>query len=1118
MVPVVALGLLMPTFALAQAKSDESDKKVGDVVELSPFIVNAEQDNGYRAASTLAGSRLSTELKDVGAAVSVYTREFLDDIGVSKIEDILSYTMSTEGGGMNGNYSGITGPTGTTNSSADSSEARDNPSGVNRVRGLVTADRTRDFFASDFPTDGYNTDTVTVNRGPNAILAGLGSAGGIIDSAMRKAIFKDNYRAVLKLSDYGTHREELHVNKVLLPKKLAIRFDLLNEHQVFRQTPAYSDDQRLYTALNYRVWNPAQNKGSIVGQGTFRANFETGKIEGVPPNPLGPLSTMDAWFGYADPSLNKWYVDGSAPYSASTAAPKIYKADGTLFTTPAAATAALGGNFQGFPLFRQWTLVYADPSSGQAGVGFVDPTLAAIQGFQGQIVPNIPTGPGGQLRGTGDRERGVLGYYRTQLQDRNIFDYFNYLLTGSLDYRKQNFNAGDYRFEQLLFGGKAGFELAYNKQSFTRKRNFPISGGEEEIYIDVNKYLSVRDGSNNKILNPNFGRPFINSSDVFRDQLNRTTRESYQMTTFFRHDFGRSDSEWLQMLGRHTLSTLFFKTNIDSSNRTYHSTWDPTGQLNPATSTGVGPGLFASQVNGWFYIGDSLASANSLDEAKIYPITAQLPQYGQSYTLRIYDPISKQFVTGTSTPLRILSKAVDQTQDVGSTAISLQSSFLKGRLNTVVGWREDRSDNFTGLTPPTLPNGGLDETQITLVPSVSEVTRTWTKSVVGVLPFKLPLDTELRVFWNDSGNFDPVGQRRNIWNEELGSPKGKTREYGVMLTALNGKVDFRINRFRTAISDQTIGSYNPYGYISTMITRIITARDSSVDITDPTWGYTNFSDWNAVADAFYRSIPARLRIGDAYNFNPHFTDSSPTKQWVVDSIVGLASTSDTVSTGTEFEATLNPTRSWRISLNYTQNEAVKADVAAQELAFAASWKEGLAREGINIVTAHRSPGAAVGTDPTFWGQYTNETLAGIRAAAAASGTPSSEIRKWRMNLVTRYKFLRGALKGFEVGGALRMQAKPIIGFPLITVTGVGKVYDLTAPYYGPSDLKVDLSAGYTRNIRFAGNAIKWNIGLNVRNLNAKDEIVPIAANADGTLGVFRVPPERTWSVTNSFSF
>ena len=43
------------------------------------------------------------------------------------------------------------------------------------MRGLASADSTRDFFVTDIPTDFYNVDRVEIQRGPNSILFGLRS-------------------------------------------------------------------------------------------------------------------------------------------------------------------------------------------------------------------------------------------------------------------------------------------------------------------------------------------------------------------------------------------------------------------------------------------------------------------------------------------------------------------------------------------------------------------------------------------------------------------------------------------------------------------------------------------------------------------------------------------------------------------------------------------------------------------------------------------------------------------------------------------------------------------------------------------------------------------------------
>ena len=1101
-----ALGCLSSVQSYGQtvpALPDEVKKEAP--IEMSPFVVNTTLDVGYRATSTLAGTRLNTDIKDIGAAVSVYTQEFLEDIAVTKLQDILTYTASTEGGGQNGNFSGVTGE--------NAAEVRDDPSSVNRVRALAQATRTRDFFATDLPGDGFNFETITVSRGPNAVLAGVGNAGGIIDSTMRKATFKDNARFVSRFSSYNSHREEVHLNKVVIPGRLAVRLDLLNDDKGYRQQPAYELDRRLYAALQYRFLDPA--RGSFFGRGTFRANVETGNVDGVPPDPLTPTFTVPNWFNSINP---KWQWNGALQQLQNSAG------------TPITGTAAQTGIYQGFPLYSQWALIYSNPASGEAGIGLTGSTLSGIQGFQGTIPAAAAGGPGGALRGTGDPARinGRPGFLRTKLTDPRIFNYYDNLLTGVFDHRSQTFHASDFRYEQLLLDGKAGFEAAFNRQTFTRRRDFPIpgSGDDEGIFVDVNSVLSIRSPEYpNGIPNPNFGRPFISTPDVFRDQMNRTNRESYQLTAFFNHDFAKGDSRWAKSLGRHTLSGLLFKTNIERFNRTYASTWDPNGPLSPfANNAGSAPGLFGAQVNGWFYLGPSLANVNSVSDVRLQPISAQRPQYGQSYTVRIFDTVTRNFVTGSAKPVRVLNRVVDQREELNSSALALQSHWLKNHLTTVVGWREDRDEGASTLTPPRLANGNLDESALRFQPSVNQGKRSWTKSVVGRLPFRLPGETEVRVFWNESGNFTPGGQRRNIWNEDLGSPSSETSERGVSFSAFHGKFSLRVNRFETKIKDDAVGGVrNAYAYISTTINAMVQANLAGLRPAD--YGYVTasgsspYTSFEQVARALYDTIPQRLRIGNEYNFTPRFAGSGASLQWVPESITGLVSTSDTKSKGMEYEAIVNPLPNWRISLSVSKNEAVKADVARQELAFANEWVANVrAKDGGALITGQRNPvgGAALGT---FLAQYDGEHVTFIRTSAAQSGVATAEIRKWRANLVTRYEFRRGLLRNVSVGGAVRWQDKVGVGYPNISPTpNTQYVPDIPHPLYGPSDTQVDLSLGYKRRFKILGGQVEWNIGLNVRNLTAKDTLIPIAANADGSYGTFRIPPERNWSVTNSLAF
>ncbi len=54
----------------------------------------------------MAGGRLNSSLKDTGAAVQMVTKEFMEDLGATGIEELLQHTTSSEVAGILGNISG----------------------------------------------------------------------------------------------------------------------------------------------------------------------------------------------------------------------------------------------------------------------------------------------------------------------------------------------------------------------------------------------------------------------------------------------------------------------------------------------------------------------------------------------------------------------------------------------------------------------------------------------------------------------------------------------------------------------------------------------------------------------------------------------------------------------------------------------------------------------------------------------------------------------------------------------------------------------------------------------------------------------------------------------------
>ncbi len=91
------------------------------------------------------------------------------------------------------------------------------------------ADLTRGLFLTSIPFDRYNTERVTVSRGPNSLLFGIGSPGGVIDNSTKQAVLNNDFGELgLRFDNYGSRRAELDYNKSIVQDRLSLRVALLN--------------------------------------------------------------------------------------------------------------------------------------------------------------------------------------------------------------------------------------------------------------------------------------------------------------------------------------------------------------------------------------------------------------------------------------------------------------------------------------------------------------------------------------------------------------------------------------------------------------------------------------------------------------------------------------------------------------------------------------------------------------------------------------------------------------------------------------------------------------------------------------------------------------------------
>ena len=86
-VTLALVALLGVSFTQAQIAPAPKPEVANATVTLTPFTVSAEKDVGFVAASSLAGGRIATALKDTPVAYSVVTAEFLEAFNLTDVAE-----------------------------------------------------------------------------------------------------------------------------------------------------------------------------------------------------------------------------------------------------------------------------------------------------------------------------------------------------------------------------------------------------------------------------------------------------------------------------------------------------------------------------------------------------------------------------------------------------------------------------------------------------------------------------------------------------------------------------------------------------------------------------------------------------------------------------------------------------------------------------------------------------------------------------------------------------------------------------------------------------------------------------------------------------------------------
>jgi iron complex outermembrane receptor protein len=177
------LSAVVPAYAQTESAADKNSDK--QQITLSTFVVNSTQNKGYTSTNNGTGFKTNENLMKIPQAVTVVTRDLIDDIGAVDGSNILRYA-------------------GVSNFFAGESFA---------LRGTRINYPLIDEMPDGAPyLDNANLDSYTVLRGPAATLYVNAALGGTVLTNSKFPLPYNNYAITAKVMSYGTYRLEADLN------------------------------------------------------------------------------------------------------------------------------------------------------------------------------------------------------------------------------------------------------------------------------------------------------------------------------------------------------------------------------------------------------------------------------------------------------------------------------------------------------------------------------------------------------------------------------------------------------------------------------------------------------------------------------------------------------------------------------------------------------------------------------------------------------------------------------------------------------------------------------------------------------------------------------------------
>lgn len=1030
-VPVLAVSAVF-------AQTDNTDE---DVYELSPFEVDGSKDDGYYATNTLAGTRLNSSIKDVAAPISVLTKELMDDVGATDVQDVLVYSVNVQN---ENEYA------------PDDTEGESISSTVQtRVRGISGGTPTRGYFKTLYRTDGYNTDRITVARGPNSILFGLGNPAGVIDASPIKAnLSKFKGSVGLRFDNWGSVRATADFNLPIHEDVFAIRVAAMDQEKKTFRDPEYDDERRRFITATFKPF-----KNTII-----RASFEDMVNDRVRARRQLPYDRVSNWLEIGQPlydhTTGLWTQDDGATWVDASVIEAQYP-DSNL---------------------SRWVAMEegAEPIDSEGRVHVAGGGIGDASTYQGL-----------DWRNTG------LSYDpyeipRRTFKNGDLIDLDNnYYGEGSMSALKGDI--ANISLEQKIIDN-LHLSVAYRLENFERSQDEMIRQGLGGIKADVNYYvpyeLDIETGypvdpdtgdafdpneawrpDAKTAVNPNRGRIMIDSQYLGWTQTSEM--ESTRAMLTYALDFDRWD---MGFLGRHVMGVMYQDEREDTFKfkRRLISQGDYYVGRNGSRSLTDNGNVNDNNVKTRFYLDlPGMPDENG--------ITQPGPLVMPPWDARI-GPFGNDGVPRTTR------------NEIESTLAVIQSFLFDESLVLTFGYRDDTQKfDSTSVSARNPDSGEWDYSDGSFSGDPAKdsgITRTY-----GVV-YHTPIDG-LSLTYNRADTFNPnVGNL--TWDlEPLGPNTGEGEDYGINLSLFGGKLNARMSYY----TNTSIDALELDWYYEQPKWSLIMAMDAP-------WGpiktYNNRVNNGAI------TYPEGFSAEDVHVITPWQIQGGTD---------AIRATRDYESEGYELELFYKPTPQLDIRLTLAKVEAINVRVVPYAVEYVESrlpvWEKYFALPaGRQFWGAFPDALPDWETNPASLGYtFINEPsrLPRVLEFSEAAGSSSMRNREWRANLMVNYRF-RENLRGLSVGGAARYRSAATIGYygkPNRYPDSPIEVPDVTKPIDGDDIIEFDAWVRYRKPIKLLGSDMTWIIALNVQNLFDDDDLIPLRTHTTGEVVDWAVKAPRT---------